>query len=236
MTAIPLVAAAAYLLGAIPFGYLVARARGVNILQHGSGNIGATNVGRVLGRPWGVLVFLLDFAKGAAPVALAYLLAQPEELYPHTLPVVAGVAAFLGHLFPVYLGFRGGKGVATGAGVIAGLVPWLTVYVLAAWVLVLLATRYVSLASLLAAALLVVLRLTLTADPWGRDELVVTLFCLFGCVLVFARHHGNIRRLLAGTESRVGARKEALAEGEVTLARVLPSAPSPAERRIGPPS
>jgi acyl-phosphate glycerol 3-phosphate acyltransferase len=206
MTAVPLaclVAACSYLLGAVPFGYLVGRARGVDVLKAGSGNIGATNVGRLLGFRWGALVFLLDFAKGALPVFLAGLLSPPVEFYPHTLPVVAGVAAFLGHLFPVYLGFRGGKGVATGAGVIAVLVPVATVIVLAAWGVVLYLTRYVSLASLLAAALLFGLRLTLYPEPWGADGVVVTLFCLVGALLVFVRHHANIRRLLAGTEPRV---------------------------------
>ena len=210
MTAVPLlvlVALGSYLLGAIPFGYLVARARGVDILEQGSGNIGATNVGRVLGWRLGVLVFVLDFAKGALPVLLAYQLPDPTDipLYQHTLPVVAGIAAFLGHLFPVYLGFRGGKGVATGCGVIAVLVPPLTACVLAAWAVVLLLTRYVSLASLVAAALLFALRLLLYPEPWGQDEVVVTLFCLFGCLLVFVRHHANIRRLLAGTEHRLGS-------------------------------
>ncbi len=207
MTTVPLlclVALAAYLTGAVPFGYLVGKARGVDLLRAGSGNIGATNAGRLLGARWGVLVFLLDFAKGAGPVAAArYLLPAPEDLWPHTLPVVAGVAAFLGHLFPVYLGFRGGKGVATGAGVIAILVPWITLVVFLAWAMVLAATRYMALASLTAATLLIVLRLALTAEPWSRPEAVITLFCAVGSVLVLVRHQSNIRRLLAGTEHRL---------------------------------
>jgi acyl-phosphate glycerol 3-phosphate acyltransferase len=199
-----LVAVVSYLVGAVPFGYLIARSRGVNILQQGSGNIGATNVGRVLGLWWGVLVFLLDFAKGAGPVlAACYLLEQPEGLPPNTLAVVAGIAAFLGHLFPVYLGFRGGKGVATGAGVIAVLVWEIVLLVVAGWAVVLFATRYMSLASLTAALLLLVLRLTLYAAPWSHDHLVVTLFCILGSALVVLRHLGNIRRLLAGTEHRL---------------------------------
>jgi acyl-phosphate glycerol 3-phosphate acyltransferase len=198
------VAVASYLVGAVPFGYLVARARGVDILRQGSGNIGATNVGRVLGRWWGVAVFVLDFAKGAVPVAVArFLLARPEDVPADTLPVLAGVAAFLGHLFPVYLGFRGGKGVATGAGVLALLVPLLTLAVLAAWAVVLLTTRYMSLASLAAAALLIVLRLAAVPEPFSAGEWVKTAFCLAGGGLVIARHHGNIRRLWAGTENRL---------------------------------
>src|SRR5262245_17219935 len=123
-----LVAVAAYLVGAVPFGYVVPRLiKGIDVTKEGSGNVGATNVGRVMGVGWGVLVFVLDFAKGAVPVAVArYLLPQPEDVPQDTLAVLAGVSAFLGHLFPVYLRFKGGKGVATGAGVIAVLVPWLT--------------------------------------------------------------------------------------------------------------
>src|SRR5438094_8220534 len=113
-----------YLVGAVPFGYAVARWRGVDILRHGSGNIGATNVGRVLGKRFGILVFLLDFAKGFVPTLTALRLASElhESLDPEWAGVAAGLSAFLGHLFPVYLGFRGGKGVATGAGVVSVLV------------------------------------------------------------------------------------------------------------------
>ena len=210
MTAWPivcLVALVSYLVGAIPFGYLIARAHGVDIFRAGSGNIGATNVWRVLGWRWGVLVFLLDFAKGAGPTLVAMWLGSSVEgeLPRDTLPVVAGVAAFLGHLFPVYLGFRGGKGVATGAGVIAVLVPPLTGVVLIAWGVVLFLTRYVSLASIAAAALLLGLRLALTPGPWDRDHVVVTVFCAVACALVIARHQGNIRRLIKGTEPRLGS-------------------------------
>src|SRR2546423_11989193 len=100
---------ASYLLGAVPFGWLIARSRGVDILHAGSGNIGATNVGRVLGRGYGALVFLLDFAKGALPVLAAAALAPRDDPAwpPQVFAVAAGLAAFLGHLFPVYLGFRG---------------------------------------------------------------------------------------------------------------------------------
>src|SRR5436853_5171547 len=108
-----------YFLGAVPFGYLIARARGVDIIHAGSGNIGATNVGRVLGRKFGLLAFALDFLKGVVPALAATLLSRQvkPDLPADTLGVTAGVMAFLGHLFPVYLCFRGGKGGATGAGV-----------------------------------------------------------------------------------------------------------------------
>ena len=195
----------AYLIGGVPFGWLVARSRGVDILRQGSGNIGATNVGRVLGRRFGVLVFVLDFSKGALPVLAASSLAPfaGNALPPDSLPVAAGVAAFLGHLFPVYLHFRGGKGVATGVGVVAVLLPATALAVFAAWLVVLAAFRYVSLASLAAAVLLTVLRLTLTPAPFSWDHAVVTGFCLFGTALICLRHAANIRRLLHGSENRL---------------------------------
>ena len=199
-----LVLIASYILGAVPFGYLIARWRGVDILRQGSGNIGATNVGRVLGRRLGILVFLLDFLKGALPVAVAKGLERPElELAPEMLSVAAGVAAFLGHIFPIYLHFRGGKGVATGAGAVAELTPVPAAFSLLSWVAFLIVTRYVSLASLFAALLLCAARLLLTPAPWEREHLVVTLFCFVATALVVIRHHANIRRLLSGTENRL---------------------------------
>jgi glycerol-3-phosphate acyltransferase PlsY len=209
MTALPLlflVAVASYLLGAIPFGYLVARWRGHDIRREGSGNIGATNVARVLGLRWGLLVFALDFGKGALPVALTRLLPPPSdsELLPDTLPVLAGIAAFVGHLVPIYLRFRGGKGVATGCGVIAVLLPVHALIVLLAWGLVLALTRYVAVASIVAATLLFVLRLVSTPEPWSNDHVVVTTFCAAGALLVLVRHHSNLRRLRQGTEPRLG--------------------------------
>src|SRR4051812_32222920 len=117
---------AAYLIGSVPFGWLIARARGVNIFAVGSGNIGATNVGRVLGRKFAILVFALDFAKGAIPVAAVSLLpAEAQDAFglPEALRVGVALCTFLGHLFPLYLGFRGGKGAATGAGTVFVLVP-----------------------------------------------------------------------------------------------------------------
>jgi glycerol-3-phosphate acyltransferase PlsY len=179
-----------YLAGAVPFGYLIGRARGVNIF--------------VLGRRWGVLVFLLDFAKGAVPAYAAGLLARRLSVdVPHAWPVAAGLAAFLGHLFPVYLRFRGGKGVATGAGVVAVLLPVPALGALLTWVAVLCASRAVSLASLAAAAALTLFRLSLTPAPWAEDNWLLTALCFVATSLVFLRHRGNLTRLLRGTENRI---------------------------------
>jgi acyl-phosphate glycerol 3-phosphate acyltransferase len=188
-----------YLLGAVPFGYVTARLKGVDIFQAGSGNIGATNVGRVLGRRFGILVFVLDFLKGALPVALM----QRYRGGTDAAAVAAGLAAFLGHLFPVYLRFRGGKGVATGFGVVAMLLPGPTLAAALVWVAVLSATHTVSLASLLAALALAVVRLVSVAEPFAEGERILTGFSLLAAALVALRHRANIARLLRGQENRV---------------------------------
>ncbi|HKA08678.1 MAG TPA: glycerol-3-phosphate 1-O-acyltransferase PlsY [Gemmataceae bacterium] len=197
---------AAYLIGAIPFGYLIARAHGVDIFQAGSGNIGATNVGRVLGRKYGILVFVLDFAKGAVPVALSWLL--PAEAHdalglPNALRVGVALCAFLGHMFPVYLGFRGGKGVATGAGTVLVLVPGPAALAILMWLAVVASTRTVSLASIAAAGMLCAARLLSVPDPFARDGVVVTGFCLAGSALMILKHRANIARVLNGAENRL---------------------------------
>jgi acyl-phosphate glycerol 3-phosphate acyltransferase len=187
---------ASYLIGAIPFGYLIARARGVDIFAHGSGNIGATNVGRILGKPFGILVFLLDFAKGAIPTAVAWHLVGDDN---GLVAVGAGLAAFLGHLYPIYLGFRGGKGVATGAGVVAVLLPGPALVAILTWLAVASATRYVSLASIVSVVALVAFYLL----ERGKFEFADprTWFALFAGGLVVVKHRTNIARLRAGTES-----------------------------------
>lgn len=207
MTALSLVVAIllSYLTGAIPFGYLIARWRGVDILKQGSGNIGATNVGRVLGRPFGVLVFLLDFAKGAGPALVAKWFASTHslELPADSLSVAAAVSAFLGHLYPVYLRFRGGKGVATAAGAVSVLLPGPALAALFIWIAVVLAGRYVSLASLVAAIALCVARLLIAPQPWSAEQRILTLFCLIAAGFIFLRHRANIGRLLHGNENRL---------------------------------
>jgi glycerol-3-phosphate acyltransferase PlsY len=198
---------AAYLLGAIPFGLLVARGFGVrDIRESGSGNIGATNVQRTLGMKAAMWVYLLDIGKGALAVAAATLVAQtamPRELF----LVLIGLAAIIGHVFPVYLGFRGGKGVATTFGVLLVLLPRETVIAAFVFLLMVFLTRYVSVASIAAAlsfpGVVTVRQMFLDHDV-SRYYWLLTV--VIG-ILVPLTHHQNIRRLLAGTESRVTLRR-----------------------------
>ena len=206
MTIALLALLAAYLIGAIPFGWLVARSRGVDIFHAGSGNIGATNVGRILGRKFGFLVFALDFAKGAVPVAAARLL--PEEAQrafgsPDALRVGVALCAFLGHLYPVYLGFRGGKGAATGAGTVFVLVPGPATFAILVFAAIVGTTRIVSLGSILAAVLLCAARLVSVSEPFGLIAAPVTWFLVAGTGLVLLKHRANIVRLMRGTENRL---------------------------------
>jgi glycerol-3-phosphate acyltransferase PlsY len=201
-------ALAGYLLGSLPIGYLVARARGVDLRQQGSGNIGATNVGRVLGRRYGIAVFALDFTKGALPTFLAGWLGQKmvAPLWPagaDWLALAAGLGAFLGHLFPLYLGFRGGKGVATGAGVASVLLPGPALVGLGVWLVVLCASSYVSLASLLAVLAVVLDYVLATPQPLAAEHLPQTLFCSAAAGLVFWAHRSNLLRLLHRRELRL---------------------------------
>ena len=196
-----------YLVGALPFGYLIGRVRGVNLFQVGSGNIGATNAGRVLGRKFGILIFVLDFLKGAIPVAFINHILEPHTdigLSPASIRVGAAASVFLGHLFPIYLGFRGGKGVATGAGAVAVLMPLPTLCAFGTWVVCLFGWRMVSLASIAAVVALSLCRVAFTAHPFGKLELVTTAFCFIGSLFVVVKHRANIRRIRNGTETRIG--------------------------------
>jgi glycerol-3-phosphate acyltransferase PlsY len=215
MTA-PLLLLAAYLIGAIPFGWLIGRAHGVDLFQAGSGNIGATNAGRVLGRKFGMLVFVLDLLKGALPVAAVGLF---EVESPNAVRAGVAALAFIGHLFPVYLGFRGGKGVATGAGTVLVLAPIPAACAIATWIVVVLVSRTVSLGSLAAVGVLAFVRL-LQSSPFSEAELPVTLYLLIGTAVVVVKHRSNIGRLWAGTESRLGdfAMRETLVRGLHVLA------------------
>jgi glycerol-3-phosphate acyltransferase PlsY len=208
---------ASYLLGSIPFGYVAARViRGIDIRQYGSGNIGATNVGRILGWPYFVLVFLLDFLKGAGPVWIVqsvifpYLVPLGTALALDELATLAGLGAILGHMWPIYLRFRGGKGVATSAGVISVIAPVPTFVALAVWVVVLVSTRYVSVSSITAALALCVARFAAVwPHPFSAANRTVTLLCLIGATLVIVRHRSNLARLWLGVEPKLGQRHQA---------------------------
>lgn len=195
-----LVSLAAYLCGSIPTGFLVARARGVDIRSVGSGNIGATNVFRILGKRLGIFVLLADAAKGALPVLVLPRLLAPHDADPTPFALLAGVAAVLGHNFTCWLRFKGGKGIATSAGVLAAWAPLPFLATLGTFGVVLAASRYVSLASILAAA---TLPFAMAFLP-PRDRRLVLISSILA-VLAIARHHANIRRLLNGTERRIGS-------------------------------
>ena len=199
-TTMLLCALGAYFIGAIPFGYLVGRWRGVNIFEHGSGNLGATNVGRVLGRPFGFLVFGLDFLKGALPTCAALKWTGSGEASPELAAIAAGLGAFLGHLFPIYLKFKGGKGVATGAGV---LVPAAALGAVLTWALILSLTRYVSVASMCAGLMLFHLQASLSPHAFAGTSLPLTCFCAVAAALVIVRHQANLRRLVNGAEGHI---------------------------------
>lgn len=190
----------AYLAGSIPTGYLVARARGIDIRSVGSGNIGATNVFRILGKGPGAFVLLADAWKGAlAVLLLPRWLAGPADDERMHAALIAGVCAVLGHNFTCWLRFKGGKGIATSAGVLAAWAPWPFLATLGVFGVVLAGMRYVSLASILAAAALPFAQAFL--PPRNRSLVVISTVL---SVLAIARHHANIRRLLAGKERRMG--------------------------------
>ncbi len=198
-----LVVVVAYLLGSIPFGYLVVRARGGgDVRETGSGGTGATNVTRRAGRGAGVLTLALDALKGAAAVLFARMVLT-EGADEAWWVAAAAVAAVAGHVFPVWLGFRGGKGVATGLGVFAVLAPLALACALPVFVLVVWATRYVSLGSIAAAALMPLAVWALGARGARAEELtpVLTASALGGALIIFM-HRANIGRLLRGEESR----------------------------------
>lgn len=216
---------ASYLLGSIPFGLLIGLGKGVDIRQHGSRNIGATNTGRVLGKPWGMFCFALDFLKGVIPVLASGWWMNTlgrTDLPPSTslLWLAVGVASLLGHVFPIYIGFKGGKGVATGFGVMLATWPSVTLPALTAlvvWLVALRIWKMVSVASCLAACALPVSLVALRIAGWPRGEqppseawraavpyLVVTTLL---AALVVWKHRANLARVRAGTEPKVGQAK-----------------------------
>jgi len=218
----------AFLLGSVPFGLLIAKARGVDIRQHGSGNIGATNVLRVLGKKFGIPCLLLDILKGFVPTLLAinlisftgqpmgmviaalfewcYVFPADGHFTAQLLQVFTGLCAILGHNYSPWVAFRGGKGIATSAGVVIALMPAAIVILVLVWVLLFLTTRYVSVASIAAVVVLPVLTLygswhhgRLQDGTWNKPLFALSLMI---AIMGVWKHRANIQRLLAGTEHR----------------------------------
>jgi glycerol-3-phosphate acyltransferase PlsY len=207
---------AAYLVGSTPFGVLIAKAHGKDLRSIGSRNIGATNVARALGPRWAYFCFVLDMLKGLIPMLATMSLAKSTSTQSHAESVVllwlwlaVGCAAIMGHVFPIYLKFKGGKGVATSLGVALGLWPYYTLcafVAFAVWVVVVLLWRYVSLASITASIAfpITLIAAIIVARDWALVDLWPLLLGATAIpLMVVIRHRENIRRLIAGTESRI---------------------------------
>jgi glycerol-3-phosphate acyltransferase PlsY len=200
------VALGAYLLGSIPFGFLVAKAKGIDIRSVGSGNIGATNALRVLGKPAGIFVLFMDVLKGYAAVWLCATLLK--QFCPNAdverLRIVAGIGAVMGHNYTCWLRFKGGKGIATTAGVYIALAPWPLLIALGVFILAVVLTRYISVGSIAAAV-------ALPAAVWimpPHDILLGVVTTALGALAIY-KHNSNLQRLIAGTENRFGKKSEA---------------------------
>lgn len=182
-----------YLIGSIPFGFLIAKAKGVDIRTVGSGNIGATNVLRTFGKKFGIPCFLMDFLKGLLPVLVTIQLTENEYA-----PICAVAGTVLGHVFTIFLKFKGGKGVATTAGALTGLAPLAVLAGMAIWFIILKLTGYVSLGSIVAA---LVLPIMIWFDLFGEVSVERKYFFIVMGILVAWRHRTNIQRLIKGEES-----------------------------------
>jgi acyl phosphate:glycerol-3-phosphate acyltransferase len=203
MVTLGVVLAGSYLLGSIPFGYLIGRIAGVDVRETGSGNVGATNVVRVLGKRYGYPVFVLDFLKGFGAVKISMLLAtgpSPDWNSPEMFGIIAAVSSVVGHSYPPWLKFQGGKGVATSAGALFALTAVGGLIGLAIWIVIFLLTRYVSVASVTAALVLPIVIFVISR----RNEGVKGIFYFSVCAaaVVVWRHRSNLFRLMRGTEPR----------------------------------
>ena len=193
-----------YLLGSIPAGYLAGRIAGIDIRHAGSGNIGATNVTRVLGKRYGYPVFVVDFLKGLMAVSISILVekrVQPVLVPTELLGIVAAISCVIGHSFPVWLSFKGGKGVATSMGALFGLVPFVALIGVAVWVITFEMTRYVSVASM-TATLAVPISILILMPLKQTGEAALLYFSIGLAALVIFRHRSNLCRLVRGTEPR----------------------------------
>ena len=203
-----ILAAVTYFVGAIPFGLLVAKAKGRDPRQFGSGNIGTTNVGRMLGGKFFAIVFTLDMLKGMLPMlAGAFLVRHLDVTHkPYLIWMLVGLAALVGHIFPIYLKFKGGKGVATAAGVLLGLFPYYTIpgaIVIVLFIVVFLIWRMVSLGSVIGALAFAPAYAVVGYSlgwPITREQLPLLIFAIVMSLLIVIKHKANIKRILAGTE------------------------------------
>lgn len=198
-----------FLLGSVPFGFLIGRAKGIDIRKVGSGNIGATNVNRALGSRLGIFVFLLDVMKALLPVLAArFLIHAPMWGMPaQLLWFFAGACAVLGHMFSPWLGFKGGKGIASGLGAILGAAPVVGLLCFAIFAVVLALTRYVSLGSIIAVICLPILGFLIP----GESPELAAIYCLFTAFIVY-KHRANMVRIRDGTESKFAFSKSSSAE------------------------
>lgn len=205
MLTILLTIAISYLLGSIPFGYLLVRIfRGSDIRKSGSGNIGATNVART-SPALGIATLILDALKGLAAVTITRIWIAPRaSIAAAAICAIAALFAIIGHVFPLWLKFRGGKGVATGLGAFSMLAPKAIVAIVGVFAVIVVAFRYVSLGSIVAVAVFPFLAWIL--DGYGRVPVAMACFTM-ASLLIIAKHHQNIRRLLAGTENRLRTRR-----------------------------
>ncbi len=203
------IAIASYIFGSVPWAFIIGKMNGMDIRQHGSGNVGATNVMRVLGRKWGYLCFLLDFLKGLLPLVVVKLLIchKAIAISPDVALITAAVAVVCGHVWTVFLKFKGGKGMATGGGVLVALAPYSFVCCGLAWIIFFYATRYVSVASIVAAALLPVSSYAFSMTGLWKTDTAIQIFLLVLAILAIAKHHSNIKRLISGMEHKFEKKK-----------------------------
>ena len=210
MVTLATIVIASYILGSIPFGYVAGRLAGIDVRKAGSGNVGATNVVRVLGKRYGYPVFALDVLKGFGAVKISMLMASgppPEWNSPEIFGILAATSAVLGHVYPPWLKFKGGKGVATSAGALLALTPVATLIGVAIWIIVFWLTRYVSLASVVATVALPIVILMIRSPDENRGKLLVySSVCV--AALVIWRHRSNLSRLMRGTEPRFTRKRE----------------------------
>jgi glycerol-3-phosphate acyltransferase PlsY len=199
-----------YLIGAIPFGLIVGLSKGIDIRKSGSGNIGASNVGRLLGKKYFRIVFALDLGKGLLPALAAGFVVHFQATDPtlELLWLIVAYAAMVGHMFSIFLGFKGGKGVATAAGILLGIFPYFTIPVvvgLTLWYVIFKITRYISVASIIGSSSLpvfyIIIGLIARWPVFGR-QLPLLIAAILMALMIVVKHRGNIARLMAGTENR----------------------------------